>query len=200
MIIGPIIVLALHVLVPLLFIVALWRGDYNSKLSWLASVLGYGAYIIYLFLFGAGWGWVSYYIRVAVLVAFLCVVYVSFRRTFRAGVPRWRRPGSLGGWASLSVKALLAVLFAWSTVVAAQGFGYGELRAAQLSFPLGEGIWHVAHGGDSLALNYHNPDRAQRFALDIVKLNAAGTRLRGVPFRSGKVRGLRKRDPEPMRG
>ncbi len=106
MIIGSIIVLALQVLVPLLFIVALWRGDYNSKLSWLASVLGYGAYIIYLFLFGAGWGWVSYYIRVAVLVAFLCVVYVSFRRTFRAGVPRWRRPGSLGGWASLSVKAL----------------------------------------------------------------------------------------------
>lgn len=181
MVINVVVTFVSHLLIPLLFIVGLWRGRFKSKLFWLAGVLGFGAYIFYIFLAGAGWHLVSYYLRVAVVVAFLCVVYVSFRRISRAGLPWWRRPGSLGGWASLSANVVfLAIFLTWSTVLATQGFAYGDLRAAELSFPLRGGVWHVVHGGNSPTLNYHNVDPAQRFALDVVKLNPAGTRASGV--------------------
>lgn len=180
MIIGIVVAFVAHLLVPLWFIVGLWRSRFESKVSWLASVLGFGSYIFYISLAGAGWHLVSYYFRIAVPVAFLCAVYVSFRRVSRPGLPWWRRPGSLGGWASLSSKALLAFFFAWSAVLAAQSFAYGDLRAAGLSFPLRGGVWHVVHGGNSPSLNHHNVDVTQRFALDVVKLNSAGTRALGV--------------------
>lgn len=180
MIIGIILILVTHLLVPVWLTVDLWRRRFKSKVSWLASVLGFGAYILYIFLAGAGWDWVSYYLRVAMPVAFACAVYVSFRRVSRTGVPWWRNPGSLGGWASLSVNVFLLVLFGWFAVIALQGFSHGDQRAAQLSFPLEGGVWHVAHGGSTPTINYHNVDRAQRFALDVGKLNLAGTRASGV--------------------
>lgn len=180
MIISIVLVLVSHLLVPVWLIVDLWKRRFKSKVSWLASVLGFGAYILYIFLAGAGWDWVSYYLRVAIPVAFACAIYVSFRRVSRSGIPWWRNPGSLGGWSSLSVNLFLAILFGLFTVTAAQGFTYGDQRAAELSYPLKGGVWHVAHGGDNPVLNYHNVNRSQRFALDIVKLNPVGTRASGV--------------------
>ncbi|MGF1473256.1 MAG: peptidoglycan DD-metalloendopeptidase family protein [Rubrobacteraceae bacterium] len=169
-----------HLLVPLWLILDLWRRHFESRISWLASVLGFGAYILYIFLAGQGWDWVSYYLRGAIPVAFAGAVYVSFRRVSRTGVPWWSSPGSLGGWASLLASMFLIFLFGWSTALAAQGFSYGDQRAAELSYPLEGGVWYVAHGGDNPVLNYHNVDRAQRFAVDLVKLNPLGTRTSGV--------------------
>ena len=180
MVIGVVLALVSHLLVPVWLIVDLWRRRFKSKVSWLASVLGFGAYIFYIFLAGGAWHLVSYYLRVAVLVAFACAIYVSFRRVFRAGAPWWSSPGSLGGWTTLSVNVFLAVLFGSFTVFAAQGFSYGDQRATQLSYPLSGGVWHVIHGGNNPALNYHNVDKAQQFALDVVRLNPAGTRASGV--------------------
>lgn len=180
MIIGIILVLVSHLLVPVWLIVDLWKRRFKSKVSWLASVFGFGAYILYIFLAGASWDWVSYYLRVAIPVAFVCAIYVSVRRVSRSGAPWWRSPGSLGEWSSLSVNLFLAILFGWFTVTAAQGFTYGDQRAAELSFPLEGGVWHVAHGGSNPSINYHNVNRSQRFALDIVKLNPVGTRASGV--------------------
>jgi hypothetical protein len=49
----------------------------------------------------------------------------------------------------------------------------------QLFFPLKKGIYYVGQGGNSPAINYHNASLAQRYALDIVKLNVFGTRANG---------------------
>lgn len=174
-----------QLLLPVVLIVSLWRGDspgkLPSKVSWLAGVLGSGAFISYFLLTGR-WDWISYYLRAALLVAFLCALYVSFRRTFGGDekVPWWRSPGSLRGWSSLVANAFLALFFGWITVLAAQGFGYDNLRAAELSFPLKGGVSYVAQGGNSPLLNYHNVVPAQRFALDVVELNPAGTRVVGI--------------------
>ena len=180
MTVAIVVLFVTQLLVPLLLITGLLRGKFLSKASWLAAVLGTGAFVAYFLLVGR-WDWVSYYLRVAMLVALLCAVYVSFRRTFgKERVPWWRSPGSVRGWLSLLTNALLAVLFAAFTIIAARGLGPGDLRAAQLSFPLEGGVFYVAHGGGSPPLNYHNVDRAQRFALDAVKLNPAGTRAFGL--------------------
>jgi hypothetical protein len=65
-------------------------------------------------------------------------------------------------------------------VTAARGLGHGDQRAAELSFPLEGGTYYVGQGGDSPLLNHHNTNRAQRFALDVFRLNAAGTRAAGI--------------------
>ncbi|MBD2463427.1 M23 family metallopeptidase [Oscillatoria sp. FACHB-1407] len=44
--------------------------------------------------------------------------------------------------------------------------------------------YYVAHGGNSPAINYHNVNPTQQYALDVVKLNALGTRANGLYPRS----------------
>ncbi len=56
----------------------------------------------------------------------------------------------------------------------------GDPRTAELSFPLQEGVSYVAQGGSSPGLNYHNVDRAQRYAVDVGQLEAVGTRAWGL--------------------
>lgn len=174
-----------QVLVPVVLIVSLWRGSLAgrppTKASWLAGVLGSGAYVSY-FLLAGRWDWVGYYLRVALLVAFLLALCVSFRRTFGGDekVPWWRSPGSLNGWFSLVANAALALFFGCLIVLAARGFVHGDQRAAELSFPLEGGIYYVGQGGNSPLLNHHNVVPAQRFVLDVTRLNPAGTRAFGV--------------------
>jgi hypothetical protein len=174
-----------QVLVPVVLIVSLWRSSLSgkppTKVSWLAGVLGSGAYVSY-FLLAGRWDWVGYYLRAALLVAFLLALYASFRRTFGGDeeVPWWRPPGSLNGWLSLVANAALALFFGALIVLAAQGFSHGDQRAAELSFPLEGGVYYVGQGGNSPLLNHHNVVSAQRFALDVTRLNPAGTRAAGL--------------------
>ena len=201
MILNVVVLLLSHVVVPWLFVVSLWRDRSPSKVVWLTRVLGYGTYILYLVLAGAGWSWVSYYFRLAVPVAFLVAVAVSLRRISRSAVPWWQSPGSANGWSSLVVNVVIALVFAGSTVVVVDGFTYDDVRPADLSFPLRGGVFHVVHGGASPALNYHNVNRAQRFALDIVELNAAGTRASGIyPADPARYAAFGEEIPSPCAG
>ncbi len=49
-----------------------------------------------------------------------------------------------------------------------------------MAFPLRQGTYAVGHGGSNPVVNYHNVDRAQRFALDIAKLNSLSLRAWGL--------------------
>lgn len=168
-----------HLVVPVWFVASIWRGNFRSRVEWLAAGVGFGAYILFLFLAGTAWHWISYYFRVTLPVAFLCAVFVSFRRISRCNLPWWRRPGSPGDWVSLAANVLIALYFLLSVALTVGGFSYGSRRSARLSFPLQGGVYHVIHGGNHPILNYHNVNPAQRFALDIVELNPAGTRAMG---------------------
>ena len=55
MTVAIVLVLLTHLLVPLWLIVALWKTDFKSKISWLATVLGFVMYFLYFFIAGAGW-------------------------------------------------------------------------------------------------------------------------------------------------
>jgi len=65
--------------------------------------------------------------------------------------------------------------------------GVGVLQAHEvppqpidLHFPLRNGTFLVMHGGSTPAANAHYADAKQRYAVDLVKLNGAGFRARGV--------------------
>lgn len=53
-------------------------------------------------------------------------------------------------------------------------------RAVELTFPLADGRYYVAQGGGNAMLNYHNTYPPQRYALDIVALDAFGRRAAAI--------------------
>lgn len=54
------------------------------------------------------------------------------------------------------------------------------IGAVNLTFPLKSGIYCIVQGGDDLTLNHHYSVPAQRYALDIVKLNKLGWRAKNL--------------------
>lgn len=164
-----------HLILPGYFIYSLWRGREHDRCNWLVKVLYSGAYLLFILLAGR-WDWMSHYLRLVLVVLFAVAVAISYRRArespffVRGGRARWLHAGG----------ALLGLLvFLGFLVFAIRGFFYpGE--PVRLAFPLQGGWYYVAQGGNSPLLNAHNLNRAQRYALDVVELNAAGGRAWGI--------------------
>lgn len=173
-----VILLVTHLLLPVLLIFWVLKGGFSDKSIWLVSVLGVGTYFASILLNGR-WDWVSYPLRFLLPVAFLVAAFVSLRRLQAKGTPWWDKSGSLGKWANLIAGAFLIFVFGLSVVQSVRGLS-PEDPAAQLSFPLEGGVSYVAHGGDSVGLNYHNVEPPQRYAVDVVQLTAVGTRAWGL--------------------
>lgn len=55
-----------------------------------------------------------------------------------------------------------------------------EGEALRLTFPLQNGTYHIGHGGSSKAVNHHFGVLAQKYALDILKVNQWGIRAKGL--------------------
>ncbi len=55
-----------------------------------------------------------------------------------------------------------------------------EAYALGLVFPLRNGTYYVAHGGNSPVINYHNVDGTHRYALGIARLGPYRTRAAGL--------------------
>jgi hypothetical protein len=77
------------------------------------------------------------------------------------------------------VKILLGLLFGSVALGAIAGRSVPP-GAIDLRFPLQDGTFVVGHGGSSAPVNMHNPDPAKRYAVDLMALNAALMRARGL--------------------
>lgn len=102
---------------------------------------------------------------------------VSLVRVWRT--PWLTRPERASGWLTLGVGLLVAAFFCGLAGYALAGLHVGRGPVA-LSFPLTSGVSYVGQGGSNPLLNYHNTNRAQAYALDIVGLNAAGLHAWGL--------------------
>lgn len=94
-------------------------------------------------------------------------------------VRREARARSRNSWVLTASYLVLAGLFgSWAgAAFLARGHPDGGVV---LSFPLTRGLYYVAQGGSRLQLNHHQVSRAQRFALDVVRLNTLGFRAAGL--------------------
>ncbi len=90
--------------------------------------------------------------------------------TFQSGRPRLPKLGLL----------LLVNVFALDSI-----WEYTQSRNTSdplipLVSPFGEGTFHVVHGGSNSASNYHVEVQAQRFAMDITRVNEFGIATKGL--------------------
>jgi Peptidase family M23 len=169
-----------HLVVPAVFLISLWRSKFPSKLNWSIALLTLTAYSIHIFLIGR-WDWISYYVRFLLPILFFIVAFQSFIKA--KSLPLYP-PKKFRNYLDLGINALIVIIFLASLKsYIPQGYFFSG-KSVDLSFPLKNGTYYVAHGGDSPAINYHNPNRAQRYALDIMQLNALGARANWLYPRS----------------
>lgn len=169
-----------HLIIPSAFLIRLWRGKDRSKLEWFTNLLVVALFSVHIFLTGR-WDWLSYYLRFVLAIVFLIATYKSFIKAKPLPLYPSR---NFKNYLTLGVNSLVAVFFL--TVMSSyipQGYSFNG-EPVQLAFPLKNGIYYIGQGGDSPAINHHNDNPAQRYALDIVKLNVLGTRATGLYPRS----------------
>lgn len=161
----------LTVLLPLTVVAMLWRRARQPRGAWLATLF-LAAGVVGFSVFVAPWGIFGLPLRYALAVLFVAAVVRSLRR---APAPDARQESPLRAL----VKVLLGFTFGAVAIGALRGHAVPP-GAIDLSFPLSGGSFLIGHGGSTSPSNMHHSHPAQTYALDIVKLNAAGMRARGI--------------------
>jgi hypothetical protein len=159
------------ILLPLIAIALLWRRPRRPWGPWITTLI-MAAGICGFSILAAPWGWFGIPVRALLTMLFFAALVFSIRRP-PAEEPRGESP------LRVMVKVLIGLFFGGVAigVVAAHGVPDG---AVGMEFPLRDGAYLVQHGGSESAANMHVRDPKQRFGVDLVKLNAAGYRARGI--------------------
>lgn len=168
-------VFAILLVVPAILIFSLWRGPFHSRLDWLIQLLFTSMFMIWIF-FAGSWDWVGYYFRYVWIVLFILVLFPSWKK---AQILPARVSPKKGTYFSRVVNIVLVLIFGMYNVFVFSSLSTDD-EAIALSFPLQGGTYYVGHGGNHPQMNYHNAYPDQKYALDIVKLNAFGIRASGI--------------------
>lgn len=168
-------VLAIQVVLPAVFLITLWRAKFKSRIEWMVEA-GVTVFLS-AWLFQAGnWSWIGYYFRYLLVVLLIVALVRSWMKVrelpFKVASDEKRK-------LSMGVSIFLLVIFGAYNVFTVVGYSTSE-PALELTFPLNEGTYYIGHGGNSRLLNYHQSHESQQFALDILKVNAFGIRAKGL--------------------
>lgn len=175
MLIQIILLFTTHLIVPAYLLYELWKKPEASKFKWLMKGLYSTAFLLYIFLAGR-WDWLSYYVRYLWILLLVLVLIISYQQV--------RSLPSFAGnrrseWQGVGGYVFTLLIFLGFLVMTIRGYFYTD-EPVSLTFPLRDGWYYVAQGGNSPLINYHNSNPAQQYALDIVALNAAGGRTSGI--------------------
>jgi hypothetical protein len=159
------------ILLPLITIAILWRRPRRPVVGWIATLILTSGVTGFAIL-GAPWGWFGVPLRLVITLLFAIAVVMSVRRAERTDM----LPESP---VRHFVKVMIGLFFG--------GVAMGVLRAhavppdaIDLQFPLRDGAYLIGHGGSETAANIHGYDKAQRYGVDILKLNSFGRRAHGL--------------------
>lgn len=162
-----------HLILPPLGILWVYKSKTESKLYWLSLVALLGSYLLYMYQTG-GWHLFGAYLPTLFLLAFAVAIIASW--------PRGRAwlPDRLRNWIETLAFVSIAAIFLASAFSAFAARSFPTEKAVPLAFPFKDGTSYVIHGGSSEIVNHHFIIRAQRYALDIVKLNDLRIRAWGL--------------------
>ncbi len=163
------------VVIPLFFLTWMALFKPPSLLAFLAKSLLAGSFIAFFFIAGR-WDIVGIWWRYLWLAGFAVIFIIAVYRFRSTRIwPAW----SLRSVASLIPTVIVALIFVTSLWQIRDNTNY-EGDPINLTFPLKDTRWYVAHGGKAPAMNHHASVRAQRYALDIDGLNSFGIRAQGL--------------------
>ncbi|MFZ2493812.1 MAG: M23 family metallopeptidase [Thermoanaerobaculia bacterium] len=159
------------VIFPLFGIALLFRRSRAPFPGWFATFFFATGLVGFSFL-AAPWGWFGLPLRYLLLFLYLGAVVASIRRPIPAEVVP-------DGFMRTAAKMLIGIFFGGVALSALQARSK-PAESIELRFPLRNGSYLIGHGGSTSAANFHSMHPSQRFALDIMKLTAFGTRARGL--------------------
>jgi len=162
-------------LLPAIFIIMLWRSSYKSKLQWLLDSAATVVLISWLTQ-ALNWSWIGYYIRYFWPILLLFALYVSWKKMRNEPFITAYKKGEKF---SIFIYIVLIVVFGYYNVGAIKSYTVQE-ASLELTFPLRDGTYYVGQGGNHPMMNYHQIAPSQKFALDILKINAFGVRAKGL--------------------
>ncbi len=169
--------LVTYCLAPVYLLTKLWKNRSEDLFSWALLASFTTVYLLYMYRIGA-WAIVftGYYWRYLLLTAFVIVIFKSYRQTKRRLLPGWfnfRNSCSLFFVGLISITQTIALYSSYT--------GSTQLpKAVELDFPLKDGTYYILQGGNNLLLNHHYEVTAQKYAIDILKLNPLGFRCNSL--------------------
>lgn len=170
-----VIMFSVYVVLPVFFIIRIWKNDSVDLLKWLISTSSSAGYILCLFFIG-GWPMIitGYYMRYILLIALIISVIKSYFNTKRS-FPKftWRYFFTA---LCTSLASLLPIGIIVSVLVSSSRIP----KAIHIDFPLKSGNYYILQGGNSLFTNHHREVDAQKYALDMIKLNRFGFRCKAM--------------------
>jgi len=158
----------IQIVVPLFLIGSVAMSRPPSRLRWLVTFIAFGTAITYL-LVSARWDVLSLHLRAAIPVIFIAANVMGYRR-IRVREKAGKLQAAVFWTTNLAVIVLMSG-FLWFSI---RGYQLPN-GAVDLASPL-KGTSVVLNGGGSPFTNAHYRVRPQGFALDIVGVNALGTR------------------------
>ena len=174
-------IFAKDLLIPLGIYFFQWRGKFSSWLDVTLIAVFSLFYSLFIY-FTTEWVIYSIYLRTLIPVLWLLATLLSvfsFVSRKRNGTS-YQIPKPKLNFGRLFL-SLLTMLFAGFVFWAYAGCTPGQ-KAIELQFPFKNGTFAVINGGDSPLLNnvhHAYPPVPQKYAVDIVKLNAGGRRANG---------------------
>jgi hypothetical protein len=186
-------VIVAQVVVPLLFITWLVRpplpdpeatcpplsdpeATWKSRSNWLLHVVVTAGVLAYAWTVGAQ-SWTSVYLGAGLVVLFAVALVHSARN-----LPAKWTPFRFGdAWPEklfVGAQLVMGLFFVPASLYALSGYTF-EGKPVDLRFPLDDGVYIAGHGGSNPLINYHNTSESQQYAVDLLRLNAFGTRALG---------------------
>jgi len=173
-----------RVIAPLALLAWLWFAPGRSHASRVVRLFMTTAYLVAIALAGL-WLIVPWFLAIVYLVIVALQAYAIPRR--RRSVPHWpqRRLDELG----FALKGLLALAFVGVAGTGVRARWPPQAQIVELEFPLPDGTYVVANGGNSDLINAHvqtltaprfRDYRGQSYGVDIVEVNSFGIRASGL--------------------
>lgn len=165
------------ILLPVLLI-WFWKKSNEYLFEWLIKFLMIAFFIMYMHFAGL-WAYITgYYARYLVLVLFAFLTFFTFNKakhlTFLCAT-------KITSKFSLCLKIFIVFILLFINMSILFSFFYNrEENTIDLAFPLKNGTYYIAHGGNSTILNYHNSNPYLKYSFDIVKLDKFGFRANGL--------------------
>lgn len=165
-----------HIILPFVFLRWLAFNRGKNKLYRIVVALFVTSFLFWMKLGGAAWQvfgvWWPFLFFILLIPSWIFLIKNS------KGLS-WFPKRKIFSWLSISSLCIFTGFFIVFIVQLVALHRY-EGKSVKLLFPLRNGTYYIIHGGSSVAGNHHYPVLAQRYALDIVKLNSWGLRANGL--------------------